>query len=92
MSLLDLMKRSRTSLRPPVGGFVQSVWNPERGAAQADARRRDLWRACVTLMVALVLGGCSEAETLRIPVVYVVAGRVLDPATSQVEGIAGAKV
>src|SRR5262245_25797098 len=60
--------------------------------AEADARRLHLWRACVTLGVAIVLGGCSEAEDLRIPVVYVVAGRVLDPATSPVEGIPGARV
>jgi hypothetical protein len=68
------------------------LWNGERRTVRSDARRRDLWRACVTLLVAAVLGGCSEAETIHIPVVYVVAGRVLDPATSPVEGIAGAKV
>jgi hypothetical protein len=69
--------------------FVQSLWGRVGGGLRADTRGLNLWRACVTL---LVLGGCSEAEVLKIPVVYVVAGRVLDPATSPVEGIAGAHV
>jgi len=86
--------KNTSDARPetPNARFVQALWNGERRTVRADARRRDLWRACVTLLVAIVLGGCSEAETIRIPVVYVVAGRVLDPATSPVEGIAGAKV
>src|SRR5215203_3063399 len=69
--------------------FVQSLWSRGLRGVRADARGLTLWRACVTL---LLLGGCTEAEVLKIPVVYVVAGRVLDPATSPVEGIAGARV
>jgi hypothetical protein len=70
-------------------GIVQSLWSVIGGSAWADARGLTLWRACVTLVL---LGGCTEAEVLKIPVVYVVAGRVLDPATSPVLGIAGARV
>jgi len=69
--------------------IVQSLWGRVCRGARADTRGLNLWRACLTV---LVLGGCTEAEVLKIPVVYVVAGRVLDPATSPVLGIAGARV
>ena len=74
---------------PKACGIVQSLWGRVMSGVRADARGLTLWRACVTL---LLLGGCTEAEVLKIPVVYVVAGRVLDPATSPALGIAGARV
>ena len=89
MSLLALIATSLARLRAALVRLVQSLSGIPWVGAHADARGLYLWRACVTL---LVLGGCSEAETVKIPVVYVVAGRVLDPATSPVEGIPGAKV
>jgi len=84
-----LMKRLVERPARQACGIVQSLWSVLGGGAWADTRGLTLWRACVTL---LLLGGCTEAEVLKIPVVYVVAGRVLDPATSPVEGIAGARV
>ena len=87
--LMDRMPRRPFGL---VHTIVQSLWSRVRGGARADARGLTLWRACVTVALAYALGGCTEAEVLKIPVVYVVAGRVLDPTTSPVEGIAGARV
>lgn len=63
-----------------------------------DAGGRNLWRAritsglfgCLALLSALGCGG--GAKGLTIPVVYVVAGRVIDPATSPVAGVPGARV
>jgi len=84
-----LMDRLRQHLARRTDTIVQSLWSGVCSGAWADARGLTLWRACLTV---LVLGGCTEAEVLKIPVVYVVAGRVLDPATSPVLGIAGARV
>jgi hypothetical protein len=92
LPLLALMDPLARRVRRRMRGIVQSLCIGVRTPAQADARGLTLWRACVTLAVVGVLGGCTEATTLTIPVVYIVAGRVLDPATSPVEGIPGARV
>lgn len=68
-----------------------------RPAARAP-RGPNLWRARITRAVlafaaASALAGCDGgAKGLTIPVVYVVAGRVLDPTTSPIAGIAGARL
>jgi hypothetical protein len=64
----------------------------------APAGRRKVWRSRVKTCglalggVAVLLGGCSDAETLLVPTVYVVAGRVADPTTNPITGIPGARV
>jgi hypothetical protein len=74
-----------------------------RSDAARDCRegRRKLWRprigvaavALATSLAAGLLAGCSnEAEDLVIPLVYVAAGRVVDPTTDPITGIAGARV
>jgi hypothetical protein len=66
------------------------VWSRLLAAARPAAGGPNLWRACVTL---LLLAGCGGgAKPLVVPIVYVVAGRVLDPTTSPVAGVAGARV
>jgi hypothetical protein len=66
--------------------------------ARPDAAGTNLWRARITrgLLAGLVLvlaAGCGGgAKTLVIPIVYVVGGRVLDPTTSPIAGVPGARV
>ena len=92
MRFLVLMPRLPERPRAAARREVQPLWSCFTGREHAVSPRASLWRACVTLLVAVVLGGCSEAEVLKIPLVYVVGGRVLDPTTSPVSGIVGAKV
>ena len=64
------------------------------------AARRTLWRvrrsllagAAAATLGGLVAGCGDEAETIFVPVSYVVAGRVADPTQSPIAGIPGARV
>ena len=49
-------------------------------------------RLAATGLGALTLGCDGGAETIFVPVVYVVAGRVADPTQSPIAGVAGARV
>ncbi len=44
------------------------------------------------LLASALLGGCSDAETIFVPTVYVVAGRVADPTQSPIAGVPGARL
>jgi len=71
---------------------VTPTWS-ERAAAAA--RHCTVWRARITvcaLALAALAGGCSDAETIFVPTVYVVAGRVADPTTSPIAGVPGARL
>ncbi len=39
-----------------------------------------------------IVGGCSDAETIFVPTVYVVAGRVADPTQNPIAGVPGARL
>jgi hypothetical protein len=63
------------------------------GAGGHGVWRARLARALAPAALALALGGCGGgARDLTIPIVYVVAGRVVDPTTSPIAGLAGASV
>jgi hypothetical protein len=86
LRFFTLMGRFPRSLAPRARAYVQSVWS-RAGSVRPG---RTLWQACVTLVL---LAGCGGgAKPLVIPIVYIVAGRVLDPTTSPVLGLAGARV
>ncbi len=42
--------------------------------------------------LAVCLSGCDDADTIFVPVVYVVAGRVVDPTTSPIDGVPQVRV
>jgi hypothetical protein len=100
--------RSRSGGRPFEASGARAHTDRTFERRECRSPRLSLWRRCVArigrfaglvagagLAASLVAGlaGCSdEAEDLVIPLTYLAAGRVVDPTTDPITGIAGARV
>lgn len=79
---------------------AETFRNDAPGGARCGRRHATMWRMRLTRGAAIPAlglalagsGGCGGAKELTIPVAYVVAGRVVDPTTNPVTGVAGASL
>ena len=88
----ELQHRERKGVVTPTCGttLVTNRCAKPRGRVWLAAHTRSV--LATLLLVLAVVGGCSDATTIYVPVVYVVAGRVADPTQSPIAGVPGARV
>ena len=72
----------RSSAAPQGASQSDMVWQ-----ARITAHARGVAAALLLGFAGALAGGCSDAETIFVPTVYVVAGRVADPTQNPIAGV-----